>query len=700
MILDKRRAHLLSVIQQSSKPIHAKQLVEKLGISQRTVYYDLQQINDWLTSQKLEPIENIHGQGYWLSDASKAKINLKGYQVAEEQLYQFSDNERKLLIIVKLLTEESNLTMKSFISVTQMSRGTIVKDLQKVKEQLEEHKLQLEYSRSDGYHVTGAEEDKRKLLSNLLSTIMLNKEWVTIRTKIYNMLGQIPTSEEDSKIPDREKITQLIVKTENELFLTFTDEMVEMLALELRIIVKRVVAKQYVEIDAEEKMALEETQHYQAAEILIQRLSVLFTIEIPENEVSFLTMNLLGLKVHRDNFSQDSEREKTGLQQVIQRMIADFQTYACVIFDDRKGLEVNLMAHIKPMYYRLKYNVKTLNHLVPNIKKNYPEIFHFTKRVMIHMEYYVGRSVPEEEVAYIALHFGGWLRRENKQVDYKFRAIIVCQNGIGTSNMLKTQLESLVAGLEVVTIQSLREYHSNVMDADVIFSTSRIKENEIPIIHVPAILSNTDKQQILQKVNELFRQEYEEKSEVDKMLSIIGNYATVHDPKGLKHALQNMGNEDITHIKELKKPMLKELLTEKTIQLEERVSNWEEAIKLAAQPLLAEQVIKEGYIEAMIDNVKDLGPYIVIAPNIALPHARPETGVERVGMSLLRLTEPVYFSDKEKHRAQLIIVLAATDNQSHLKALSQLTEMLSNEENVQHLIDSKNKQDVLALINQ
>lgn len=102
----------------------------------------------------------------------------------------------------------------------------------------------------------------------------------------------------------------------------------------------------------------------------------------------------------------------------------------------------------------------------------------------------------------------------------------------------------------------------------------------------------------------------------------------------------------------------------------------------------------------MIANVDEMGPYVVIAPEIALPHARPEYGVKKIGMSLLRLGESVYFSKEERHRASLIVVLAAVDNEKHLKALAQLSTMLSDEEMLQKLMDAESIEEIMKYIDQ
>ncbi|CDQ20148.1 BglG family transcription antiterminator [Halobacillus karajensis] len=699
MVLDKRRAHLLSIIQQSHEPIPTKDLVAKMNMSQRTIYYDLDQINSWLRTRHLSPIESKHGKGLFLPHATKSKLMVDQDQSFEGWQYQLSKQEREVLIKAKILLEEQDASMQRFLDLTSMSRGTIAKVIKTIKQEFSEAGLQLYYQKGSGYRLSGPEEVKRTILSDILATIFSHPNWQNVRNEVHRMI-QPEANQWSEETDQRCSVRDLLFEAEKELGWTLTDEMVEILSLQILMIIKRIELQKYINVQPAEKQVLQQTEAYQASLLIAKKLENLWEVAFPEDEVCFITMNLLGSKVQHDDFSRYTERERSGLKNVVQQMIADFQLYSCVVFDDKEGLEENLISHIKPTYYRLKYGVQVANDLAPSIQETYQDLFYLTKRVMRHLEFYVGKTIPDEEIAYITLHFGGWLTKEKKQVKTKFRAIIVCENGIGTSNMLRTQLENLIAGLNVITTLSMREYQRKEHQADVIFSTNYIKPKNIPVIHVPAILTNIEKERVIQRMNGLFDSKQTDKDTVDHFMDVIERHATIHHKDELKRELVHLLDQNSPRTKELRKPMLNELLTERTIQFKDQVSNWKEAIEIAAQPLVEQQSIRPHYIQAMIDNVNELGPYIVIAPRIAIPHARPETGVEQLGMSFLRLKEPVYFSEKEKHRAQLIIVLAAIDNQTHLKALAQLSGMLSNEDNVNQLIAANDSKNVIELINQ
>ncbi|MEC3883219.1 BglG family transcription antiterminator [Halobacillus sp. HZG1] len=699
MVLDNRRAHLLSMIQQSTNPIPTKDLVDRMKVSQRTIYYDIDQINSWLLANHLEPIQSEHGKGLFLPSSSKAHLKDNQDKSFDDWQYQLSRQEREILIKAKILLEEEKASMRHFMELTSMSRGTIAKMIKTIRQEFQEMGLELYYKKNIGYRLNGPEDMKRTVLSNILATIFSQPDWQNVRNKVHQMI-QPESDTWSQETEQRRKVKKILFEAEKELGLTLTDEMVEILSFQVLMITKRIADGKYITVQPAEKHVLKQTKAHQGSLLITTALEEWWEIEFPEDEVCFITMNLLGSKVQHDDFSRYSEQELSGLKEVVHQMIDDFQLYSCVVFDDKEGLSENLISHIKPTYYRLKYGVKIANDLAGTIQETYPDIFHLTKRVMKHLELYVGKKIPDEEAAYITLHFGGWLKKEKKQVETKLTAVIVCENGIGTSNMLRTQLENLIAGLNIKDTLSMREYQRNNHKADVIFSTKFIKTKDIPVVHVPAILTNVEKERVIQRMNELFGSSTTELDAGDPFIQVIERYATIHRKDELKRELSYLLEQKTPHTKEMRKPMLNELLTEQTIQLKDKVQNWEEAIKVASQPLIDQQVIRLDYVQAMIDNVNELGPYIVIAPGIAIPHARPEAGVEQLGMSLLRLKDSVYFSDKEKHRAQLVIVLAAIDNETHLKALAQLTELLSDEKHVERLISAEETEQVIDLINQ
>ena len=144
--------------------------------------------------------------------------------------------------------------------------------------------------------------------------------------------------------------------------------------------------------------------------------------------------------------------------------------------------------------------------------------------------------------------------------------------------------------------------------------------------------------------------------------------------------------------------MLSDLLNKDTIQVDNNANmNWEEAIKKAAIPLLENKSIEDKYVSAMIDSVKENGPYINIGENIAMAHSRPENGVLKVALSLLK-TDPAVDLVNENHKVKLWFVLSAVDSNSHIKVIQQLTQLLGNKEIIEDMISAKNVDELVDVI--
>jgi len=141
-------------------------------------------------------------------------------------------------------------------------------------------------------------------------------------------------------------------------------------------------------------------------------------------------------------------------------------------------------------------------------------------------------------------------------------------------------------------------------------------------------------------------------------------------------------------------------LTKDTISIKAAASDWKEAIRKSGELLVKTGAAEPRYIEAMIRFCEEHQAYIVVVPGIAIPHARPEDGMKRVGFSLVTLKEPVYFGHPQNDPVDLLIALGGPDNKSHIKALAQLAQMLQNQETVKRIRNAQTKEEALKIINE
>ncbi|OCG47507.1 MULTISPECIES: PTS sugar transporter subunit IIA [Gilliamella] len=144
--------------------------------------------------------------------------------------------------------------------------------------------------------------------------------------------------------------------------------------------------------------------------------------------------------------------------------------------------------------------------------------------------------------------------------------------------------------------------------------------------------------------------------------------------------------------------MLETWLTSKTVNIVDSVSNWKEAIQLCAAPLLKNNTITPNYINSIIELHESIGPYYVLAPGIAMPHARPEQGVNQLGLSMLLVKQGVKFNSQENDPVYLITLLAANDNTSHIEMLTQLAALFSDSNDIQTIFNSRSCDEILAVI--
>ncbi|GKU85066.1 BglG family transcription antiterminator [Niallia sp. NCCP-28] len=679
MFLDERSAHLLKLLQHSSN-LMMSELESQTGLTRRQLQYDIGKVNDWLHSHGYQPIDFSRSIGYFLPD----KILEEDLQIkAIKKTYVFTEADREKVFYLLLLLSQEPLSLYHFQHIAGVSRNTVLKDIQRLKEKASSQQLEIQYSKLNGYLVKGDSATKRLIIEQLIhevwsstnSQLIIDCIWGEYTKQIQNIQMQL------EKIEQQEGIR-------------FTDERLQELTY-LFLSTDLLIGKKETlhVINSWEELIY--TPEYQLVGQMLETDA--FLSNWSQTERLYATLHLLSMNRVKD---VSPLKEDSIIRDLLRQIVKEFEKLSCIHFQDKELLYQQLYVHFRPAYYRMQYRISAINTMKERVQRVYPELYHITRKSLWPAEKAIGCMIPDDEIAYFTIHFGGWLRRQGATLDDRKRAIVVCPNGIGISNILVYTLRELFPDLLFLDVLSVRDAAAYPLAYDLVFSTVHLR-TKAALFVVPPILEMQDKQKLRQQVMMELYGYTTQNLDIASLVKIVSQYATIHEPNQLEKALQSHIYTQTQKVNKhslegAEKPVLEELLTPKTIQFQSRVSNWKEGIQVAAKPLLELGTIEERYVDSMIQSIEENGPYVIITPGVAIPHSRPEHGVRSLSMSLLKLEEAVDFAPGKS--VQLIIVLAAADSESHLRALVQLTQLLGEESNLKNILESSDKMLLLDYI--
>ncbi|AYO40238.1 PTS ascorbate transporter subunit IIA [Serratia liquefaciens] len=143
------------------------------------------------------------------------------------------------------------------------------------------------------------------------------------------------------------------------------------------------------------------------------------------------------------------------------------------------------------------------------------------------------------------------------------------------------------------------------------------------------------------------------------------------------------------------------LAQNKSVLLQAEATDWQQAVKLGVDLLVAAEVVEPRYFNAILAGVERHGPYFVLAPGLAMPHGRPEEGVLKTGFALVTLKTPVCFGDEDNDPIDILITLAAVDSRTHQEVgILQVVNLFEDEANFDRVRACRTVVEVLDLINQ
>ncbi|RIO19068.1 transcription antiterminator [Mammaliicoccus sciuri] len=662
--------------------VKGKDLESMFNISRRQLGYRIQKLNDWFKEHDYPEIERT-SQGYFIvDDTIKDFLNVPIESTYQENEQVYTAYQRAHLILLMLFSEEEGLSLNHFSIDLEVSKNTILNDIKKLKELLQPYEVNLKYSRTNGYYLAGSEFEIRRLLMRLIDKVFTMH---IAQSDIVKSLSII-----DEKI---ELINKQITKIEQYLDRKFIDQSTQTLPYKLYLILRRIKHDKIVSSFSIGYDDLSDTKEYQATEILTSNYP-----NIPRQEKLFITLQLLSTSVQWSDVSDVQHIPE--LKKALIDMIVQFEKITFIKFKDRDSLINQLMLHMEPAFYRIRYQLSDVEGLENSLKEDYKELFHLVKLSSKPLEKFFGQSLPENEIAYLTILIGGSLRRQDEEIEQKVKAVVVCTQGTSISQLMLQELRSVFPEFIFLDALSLRDFNQYELDFDIVFSPMHIMTPKKLYI-TKTILTTQEKHELRQHVFGQLNNTMETEIQVEKMISAIREHATIHNESELFKIVKAQFEDTYAYSSVKASTLsinstlnLQDLLPTNLINFVERVADIEEAIQLTANPLVRMKYVDPLYIDKMHAAFDDT--YMVINQNIAIPHADGDQVVHRTAMSMLILKEPLKLSTGLK--VHIFVAIAATDKFKHLRPLLQLRDMSQDDEAIQQIVQTDSKIDVYKII--
>lgn len=582
--------------------VKIEEISREFNISNRTVYREINFIKKYLKEHYDVNLSNKkEGMKIIANDSEIEKIKMDFWTKKPSMTI----HERKKYILSELLKANEPLKLDYFAKKFNVSAATISYDLKDIEKWLNKQDLNLVAKPGYGIIIQGEESSFRKAIINFLYDNSSKETLLDIMNIDSQNIDHLHEIERHLKsVTDTgtlEKIEKSIKKLVDEIDFDIVESSYMGLLIHLVLVIKRLEAGDKIEINPINLRELKASEEYKYAKLLAENIQKELDIEIPESEIGYITIHLKGARY--------KDVTKSGIHgdlvEIVYQMIDSAEKIFKVEFRNDETLINGLLTHIEPAVERLLNGLDIRNPLINDIKNKYKDLFDKTKLITRILEEKLNTTIPDDEIGYIAMHFGASMERKNRETK-KYNVLAVCASGIGTSRMMlsKLQLFPQLNVIDAVSSMKVEEALKNT-NVDLIISTIPLKFKNINTVVVNPLLLKEDIQKIQDALhtnlafnNNLF--ETQNSKEFDAlyiakygkyMLDIINNLSFVK--------LKQIKSKDI--IREFLNHLINEKIITESFDIEEKLLERENlgAIVLPERSFVIYHAIS-GYIDKPI----------------------------------------------------------------------------------------------------
>lgn len=642
-----RQKEILLYLTEQQDFVKTQAIAQRWGVTSRTIRNDLEMIDSYLKEKQLHLVKSPRkGVLIDLDDQAKEELTKEVLQADHSVATKI---EFIYMLAVRLLLENQT-TLEELAESLNTSKNKVFLYMPEAEELLKKYNAKVEKKPYLGIKVVGNEVRIRNAFSQLyleaISSTSLTSDY------FFQLFHK----------SDIKKSQRFISFIESKLLSQYSDHSCIELTLMTCYHLNRIQNHYFVEYPIVKIQESQPSREYQA---IMEGYPFVFQHALKADEITYLTEQIKGAKLTNYSPSFDEPNKEELYWELTQLFVNEAEKLVGIDFREDFEFINGLAVHLKVALHRLLNNQIIENPLTEQVKYKYRYIYEITKKIILKIEHDYQISFPEEEIAYIAMHLGASFERHSHS-GFMPTALVVCSSGLATSSILVTRLKLLLPELRIIGPFTLSKIEDQLKEKniDLVISTVPFKLEKIDVIVVNPLLDHDD---LLKLRNMTFNLTYR---------------------KQMKHLVQQ---DQLLQ----KKKQLKDIIPEASIQLNVEATEWRSAIQLASSPLLEKKIITKKYVQAMIEAVEELGPYMVFIPEIAFVHASPKSGALKNGISLMTLANPIFFGDKSKVKVQIIIVFSSTNPESDI--LIDLVQILEDPSNISKIKSALTSEDVLTL---
>lgn len=671
---------LLDLLIRSEQYQSITDLQTKLHLSRRGVYYLLRQINQELIAHQIDEISNVHNIGYFMTQDSKN--TLKNYNKKESDTFSAISKRQRQTLISWDLINGTSVSINDIVTKFAVSNHTAIADLTAIKMELKKRNLSLTQT-TKGKLLTGPEVSIRTLVLEQLNNA---------QSLIYGLIDPDPGKINfiQGQLHELEQLSKNY----------FSDDALLMISEFTLWLINRLSNSKYLLDRRPNNLKITNQSALSWAKNLLIHYDI-----VNDFEAAFLTQIINASQFYKVNKSDELIRK---IEPITRNVIDKFNNVSGSNIPPYR-LETSLSTHLLSTFYRATFGIKYTHPNLRSFVQNYHELFVFTKMAIQPFEDFVNATLSDDEIALIAVYFGGQLRDINERNDSTPDVLLVCSSGIGTSVLLKNQLSQRYPTFNFSQPLSVFQFKNfSLENVKLVISTIHLEVNlDIPILLVSPILTNTDIAKIDRQLSQTETNQHSSSIlNANAIIDIISDYVRIEDVNGLNSALNNYLDAIRERGKKIIAPKvnatLAKLIKPQYITFQNKSDNWQNSIKKCFAPMQQDQIVTADYAQKIISLTDEKGPYMHLGNGVFLAHATPNDGAKQLGISLLITKEPIQI-DIENYKStniNLIIGLSPIDQQSHLNALAELLQKLQDKNWLTVLKKATTSSKILELISE